>query len=150
MLGYQLAGCTGYSTSCSSSSSYSVSMVETYKKCSSFQKCSVKSATSPGTCVTGDKCTPGTKCCPDGQYAAKATKCGTSVTKKQYTCSSGSKGATIYLQEAYGGCTGSSTSCSTSSSYRFWAPQKKYKKCSSSQYCKVSSSGTSASCSSSP
>ena len=148
MLSYKVGGCAGTSTLCSTSSSYAVQKVETYKACSSSQKCQVTSSTSPGTCVQGDKCTPGSKCCPDGQYAAKGTKCATSVSKKVYSCSSASKGATIYLQEAFAGCTGTSTTCSTSSSYLSWTGLQTYKKCSSSQYCKVSSSGTSGSCSS--
>jgi hypothetical protein len=146
MLKYAYSGCSGSSTSCSSSSSYLHWVTETYKNCSSSQKCSVKSATSPGTCITGDKCTPGTKCCPNGQYATKGTKCGTSVSKKKYSCSGAGKGAEIWLQQGYGGCTGYSTSCSTSSSYLYWAPAKKYKKCSSTYYCTVNSSGSSASC----
>ncbi len=96
--------------------------------------------------IKGDKCTPGTTCCPDGQYAAKGTKCGTSYYKKQYTCSGLGKGNTIMVQELYKGCSGYSTSCSSSSSYLYWGPSKKYKKCSSSTSCYVSSSGTSASC----
>lgn len=150
LLSYKVGGCTGSSTLCSTSSTYAVPKLETYKNCASNQKCQVSSPTSPGSCVQGDKCTPGTKCCPDGQYAPKGTACGTSVYKKVYSCSGATKGATIFVQQAYAGCSGSSTTCSTSSSYLSWTGLTTYKKCSSSTYCKVSSSGSSASCSSTP
>lgn len=146
MLTYAYGGCSGSSTSCSTSSSSLVWVTEKYKDCSSYQKCEVKNETWAGTCVTGDKCTPGTTCCPDGQYAAKGTKCGTYSTKKIYTCSGATKGATVYVQEVFNGCSGSSTTCS--SSYPAYGPVTKYKTCSSSQYCKVTSS--SGSCSSTP
>lgn len=146
MLKFAYAGCTGSSTSCSSSSTYLFWVTETYKNCSSFQKCEVKYPTSSGTCVAGDKCTPGTTCCPDGQYAAKGTKCATSVYKKQYSCSGAGPGNTILVQEAFKGCVGTSTTCSSSSSYLSWGPIKTYKKCSSSTSCSVTSSGTSATC----
>ena len=146
MLKYAYSGCTGYSTSCSSSSTYLFWVTETYKKCSSYQKCQVKYPTSSGTCITGDKCTPGTTCCPDGQYAAKGTKCSTSYYKKIYSCSGAGPGNTVMVQEVFKGCTGSSTSCSTSSSYLSYGPMKTYKKCSSSTSCYVNSSGSSQSC----
>ena len=146
MLKYAYSGCTGYSASCSSSTSNLNWVTETYKKCSSYQKCQVKYPSSSGTCVTGDKCKPGTTCCPDGQYASKGTKCSTYVYKKQYSCSGSGPGNTIMVQEVFKGCTGSSTSCSSSSSYLSWGPAKTYKKCSSSTHCTVSSSATSASC----
>ncbi len=150
LLSYKVGGCTGTSTLCSTSSTYAIPKLETYKNCASNQKCQVSSTTSPGSCIQGDKCTPGTKCCPDGQYAPKGTVCGTSVYKKVYSCSSAAKGATIFLQQAYAGCTGSSTTCSTSSTYLSWTGLTTYKKCSSSTYCKVSSTGSTASCSSTP
>ncbi len=150
LLSYKVGGCVGTSTLCSTSSTYAVTKLVTYKTCGSTQKCQVSSPTSPGTCVQGDKCTIGTKCCLNGQYAPKGTACGTSVYKKVYSCSGATKGATIYLQEATAGCMGSSTTCSTSTTYLSWSGQEVYKKCSSTQYCKVSSTGTTASCSSTP
>ncbi len=143
---YAYSGCSGYSTSCSSSSSNLNWVTETYKKCSSSYKCQVKYKSSPGTCIKGDKCKPGTTCCPDGQYAAKGTKCGSSYYKKQYTCSGSGKGNTIMVQEVWRGCSGYSTSCSSSSSNLYYGPSKKYKKCSSSTSCSVNSSGSYGSC----
>ncbi len=150
LLSYKVGGCVGTSTLCSTASTYAIAKVETYKSCPASQKCQISSPSSPGTCAQGDKCTPGTKCCPNGQYAPKGTACGTSVFKKVYSCSGATKGATIYVQEAMAGCTGNSTTCSTSSTSLSWSGQSIYKKCSSTQYCKISSTGSTASCSSTP
>ena len=130
-------GCTGKSTTCSTSSSnYAWSDWSTYKQCSSTDVCVVSALNTPGVCKLDQKCSPGTKCCDDaGDYAKKATKCGVSILKSKWTCSSADKGGKVMVSRAYGGCTGTSTSCSYTSSNYAWSDPALYKQCTANQVC---------------
>ncbi|MCO4764149.1 MAG: hypothetical protein KC502_21740, partial [Myxococcales bacterium] len=93
------------------------------------------------------QCTPNTKCCDGaGAYASKTTKCGTSLLETQYKCSSTGTGAKVLYRKAYAGCTGSSTTCSTSTTNRSWGSWTTYKSCTSSQVCSVTGLNTAGTC----
>ena len=84
------------------------------------------------------QCKPGTACCTgSGSYAAKGTKCKTTVLASEYACSSSLKGGDVRRRQAFHGCTGSSTTCSSSTAYRHWSSWSTYKNCSTSQVCSV-------------
>jgi len=142
---YAYRGCSGSSTSCSSSSTNWVySSWSKYKTCatssSSSQAC-YQSSSSNATCSSKKYCSSGT-CC-DTYYKSirpRYTKCGSSTKQYQYKC----QGNKIVYRRAYYGCSGSSTSCSSSSSYYHWTDYTTYKTCGSGQVCKPGSSSASA------
>jgi hypothetical protein len=140
-------GCTGASASCSSSSSSLVwDPWTTYKTCDANEKC-VSYSKSSASCQSAGACNPSSTCCTaSGDYAPKGTKCGSSASATEYSCSSTAKGGKVLVRKGYGGCTGSSTSCSTSSNNLVWEPWTTYKSCSSSQVCKVTSPSSAGSC----
>ena len=141
-------GCTGKSTTCSTSSSnYAWSAWTTYKQCGANDICAVSSINTPGVCKLDQKCVPGSMCCDDtGNYAKKATKCGASILKSKWSCSDAEKGGKVMVSRAYGGCTGSSTTCSYATDNYAWTAPTLYKQCSANQTCSISSDATPGTC----
>ena len=153
---YRYAGCTGISaTLCSTSTSYSYwSPYSKIKTCSSSEVCDALKGIckpKPNICTSSSQCNDGKPCTkdvcviPPGAKSGKCvwspakakTKCGSKVVKTTYSCSSTL--ATVYRQQAYGGCTGkSTTTCSTSSSYLYWTGKSTYKKCGAGTVCQAS------------
>ena len=105
----------------------------TDKMCNYNEVCSVPDPAKPGTCAPAPDCTPGTACCTaQGSYAAQATACGTSVVDTQFECTA-SLGGTIRKREAFAGCAGGSSWCS--SSYPAWGDWSNVKICPALQAC---------------
>ena len=129
------SGCSGASSSCYSSSSYYYwEPWSTYKTCSSGYTCKMvgssyatcsKIATQ---CISGTCCNTATK-----QYKPKGYKCGSSPLKTEYMC----LGSSIRRRQAYSGCSGKSTSCSSSTSYWVWMPWTTWKVCPFPKKCKT-------------
>ncbi len=139
-------GCSGYSSVCSSSSyNYHYENWATYKSCIGSQKCyqvSSSSASCTSSTTTG-KCSSGSCCDFNKYYKPRYSKCGTSIKKYEYKCST--TGTSVQRRRGYQGCTGYSTSCYTSSTYYYWEPWATYLTCTGGKTCHQTSS-TSASC----
>lgn len=139
-------GCTGKSNTCSTSASnYSWTAWQTQQTCKANEVCEVADASKPGVCKTTvvTACTPNTTCCDaKGQYAAQSTKCGTSILKSEFKCDGTAKGGKILVRRAFSGCTGKSTTCSTSSSNYAWAAWETYKTCPATDVCEVTAINT--------
>jgi|GEM_PF-1997940 len=120
-------GCSGTSSSCSTSSSNYAHVKSTLIPCAGG--CN----TSTGQCIA-KKCTSGSCCTTSGQYFPKNAKCGGTAAltpvSTQYKCYKSSNGS--YYQQiryAYKGCSGSSASCQSSSTYYNWTSWSGTKKC---------------------
>jgi hypothetical protein len=136
-----VAGCSGSSTYCSSSSSsLSWGAWQAYKQCASNQVCSVDWSSQPGTC--DGACTAGSTCCTaTGDFAAQATKCGSFSTSTQQKCSGTGKGASILTRKGYPGCAGTSASCSYDDANLAWADWTTSKTCAGTEVCELDSFG---------
>jgi hypothetical protein len=89
---------------------------------------------------TATQCTPKSTCCTDtGVWAAAATKCGTTALKTEYQCSSTAKGGDVQKREAFGGCTGTGATCSTSTTYWAWSAWATAVDCKTDEVCSVTS-----------
>ncbi|MCO4763081.1 MAG: hypothetical protein KC502_16305 [Myxococcales bacterium] len=145
-----LPGCSGSSTTCSTSTSYAKwSAWKVEKTCASTESCQIKDGKGIcGTYAAPKQCTSGV-CCDTTtkRFKPSGTKCGTSYKSSRYRCSADYK--KVLRERSYYGCNGRSSSCSTYSTYYAWTPST-YKTCSSGQYCKQTSSSSTPYCSSSP
>jgi len=141
-------GCSGTSTLCSTATENRAwGKWESYKSCKGGTVCKVTNPNQAGYCTSDKQCSPGSTCCTDkGTWAPQKTKCGSSPFKREYSCSSTAKGAKVLVKEAFGGCTGGSSSCSYSGLNLHWTVAKTYKQCSSAQVCSVSNPSLPGSC----
>lgn len=131
------SGCSGTSSSCSSQQADLVwDEWADYKTCKAYEVCEVSAYY--GGCKDVSVCSPSASCCTEaGEYAPKGVKCGSWASKSEYKCSSPDKGAEVLVREAFGGCTGASGYCSTSSADLVWGPWTTSKKCAADELCKV-------------
>ncbi len=145
---YAVSSCDGVATTCPTTTTTPVwGEWQAWKTCGFNEVCQVTDKNQPGTCVGAPKCQPGSTCCTAaGQYAAKATPCGTAVVDTEAKCAGG-KGGTLSVREAVAGCSGGSTSCySYVSSYFAWSPWKVAKTCAALETCEVDYAGSKGVC----
>jgi len=130
-------GCTGTSTTCSTSATnYAWSAWTTLQTCAANAVCSVTDPTQAGTCKPVSVCAPATTCCTAaGTWAAAGTACGSSAVKTEYQCSGTGLGAAAQVRKAFGGCSGTSATCSTASTSLVWSGWTSYQTCGASQTC---------------
>lgn len=147
------AGCSGSSATCSTSSSYYTwGSWSVDKTCPSSQSCKISNGVaSCSQFVAPKQCTSGS-CCDmaTGRYKPRGSKCSSTPRQYQYTCAADYK--SVRRRTAYYGCTGASSSCSSYSGNYHWSDWATYATCSSSTYCKQTSSSSTSKpyCSSSP
>ena len=132
-----VAGCDGKAETCPVDGSGKAWKPWTsLKTCPWDQVCMIQSPDQPGTCAATPKCTPGTTCCADdGFYAAKGIKCGDYAYKTEAKCLSEAKGGKIAERKAFGGCTGASTWCSSTSESLVWGEWAETKACKANEVC---------------
>jgi hypothetical protein len=126
-------GCNGVASVCQTSSNYYVwSGWSTHSSCIKGYGCVPnKLNTKPGTCVKLGDCSSGACCDTKAKKFRPAKyKCSSKVVQTKISCSGSTK---LYKQTAYYGCSGSSSSCPSSSSTYNWAystiPCQSYEKC---------------------
>lgn len=137
-----VAGCSGSSTYCSSSTSnLAWGEWQALQTCAANQVCTPSwSSSQPATCQGA--CSAGSTCCTGaGDFAAQGTKCSTFSSDSQENCSGTGKGASILTRKGYPGCTGTSTSCSYDDADLAWGDWTVSKTCSSTQVCEVDTYG---------
>jgi hypothetical protein len=138
-------GCAGNSTSCFkySTSYYAWTGWATKYSCPAGATC--KESFSGAKCEGAKTaCTAGKTCCtPAGSWAKVATQCGNYAYKTEYKCTSADKGGKVLHRKGYGGCTGSSSTCSSSVANLAWTAWGDYKQCAKYEVCSASKySGT--------
>lgn len=145
---FAVSTCDGSGTACPAKSTSPVwGKWQVWKTCGFNETCKVTDKTQPGTCVGAPKCKPDTTCCTaQGEYAPKASPCGTKVVDTEVKCDGG-KGGKLSIRTATAGCSGGSTSCfSYVSSYLAWGPWKVSKQCGALETCEVNYNKTQGSC----
>ena len=130
-------GCKGYVDQCST---YSIHYAWTdwavTETCSSFEICTQAWSGAVPTCELAGDCQPGSECCSaTGTYEAQKAKCGSSVVKTEFKCSTtSSKGGKVEVREAHAGCNGSGI-CSELSYYLSWGNWSTHQVCPSNAKC---------------
>ncbi len=137
-------GCLGTSTTCSTAAAnYAWSDWAPIQTCAANEVCNVTAVDQPGTCKTVSVCAAGSTCCTStGTWAAAGTACGTKAAQLEYKCSGTGLGASAQVRKGYGGCSGSSATCSTATSSLVWSGWSSYQTCGSSQLCVAGASAT--------
>ena len=133
-------GCTGKSQTCSSAAENLVwGTWKAHKSCSATETCkAAASQYDEPTCEVTQQCKPGQSCCDDkGKYLPKASKCGAKVVASKFSCSSTQEGSDVKRSDAFGGCTGTATTCSYATGDWHWAEATVYKDCKSPEKCSV-------------
>ncbi|MCO4762224.1 MAG: hypothetical protein KC502_12010 [Myxococcales bacterium] len=91
------------------------------------------------------QCDPKAACCTSvGKFQTKGTKCGTAPVSTEYKCSSLNAGGNVLVRKSYGGCTGTSASCSNSAPV--WSSWSTQKDCGANELCVVADKTKSGSC----
>ena len=103
--------------------------------CNSVSSTQCKYGCKNGGCLSAAQCSSG-DCCDaqSGYYLKQSTKCGSAVQAKKYKCI----GNTVHRQQAYQGCSGSMSNCSTSSSNYYWSGWSEFQTCGSGTSCEAS------------
>jgi len=143
-------GCSGNGTTCFSytSSYYAWTAWKLAHLCPSGGTCKEKYK-GKAECAGGStQCKTYQTCCtPAGTWAKAKTKCGNFAYKTEYKCTGANpatgKGGKVQRRKGYGGCTGSSASCSSSTSNLAWSAWEDYDTCQAHEKCTVTAySGT--------
>ncbi|MSP92965.1 MAG: hypothetical protein EXR79_14375 [Myxococcales bacterium] len=98
------------------------------------QECNPAKSTNQWTLAAACGCSSGT-CCDiaASKFKAKGTKCGTATAATEYQCSS--DGKAVEKRMGVGGCTGTTTACSTTPANLVWQAWAQDKACASTETC---------------
>ena len=132
-------GCTGTSTWCSNTSDNLVwGPWEQIKACKPNEACEPGWSAGVVNCKDVGVCSIYSSCCTEaGEYALKGYKCSDYAYGSEKKCESEALGGKILQRKGYGGCSGKSSSCSSSAANLVRGEWEVYQTCGPKQVCKA-------------